>query len=106
MEYSHTVLFAGVKFVEYCWGSEVTPPTNNVEARKWRIRVRKAIYTFSITVEDELLHHIKYANIPKEAWDTLIALFTCTNEAKLQRLENELRLILKGNMQSVISLLK
>ncbi|KAF2322192.1 hypothetical protein GH714_008350 [Hevea brasiliensis] len=49
------------------------------------------MYTFSITVEDELWHHIEDAKVPKEAWDTLAELVTRTNEIKLQRLENELR---------------
>ncbi|KAF2322188.1 hypothetical protein GH714_008311 [Hevea brasiliensis] len=41
------------------------------------------MYTFSITVEDELWHHIKDAKVPKEAWDTLAELFICTDISKL-----------------------
>ncbi|CAH9133317.1 unnamed protein product, partial [Cuscuta epithymum] len=67
-----------------------SPPTNAEELRKWKIKAGKAMYVLSVTIEDELLQHIKDAKTPKEAWDTLAALFARTNDAKLQRLENDL----------------
>ena len=48
------------------------------------------MYALSIAVEDDLLHRIKDAKMPKEAWDTLSSIFARTNDAKLQQLENEL----------------
>ena len=68
---------------------ETTPPTDEEEKRKWRIKVGKAMYVLSVTVEDEFLQRIKDLTTPKEAWDTLASLFTRKSDAKLQLLENE-----------------
>ncbi|XP_074373975.1 uncharacterized protein LOC141714350 [Apium graveolens] len=67
-----------------------TLPTNTEELKKWKVKGGKAMYVLSVTIEDELLQHIKDSKTPKEAWDNLASLFAKTNDAKLQRLENEL----------------
>lgn len=56
------------------------------------------MYVLSVTIEDGLLHHIKDARTPKEAWDTLTTLLAKKNNAKLQQLENELLSISQHNM--------
>ena len=73
-------------------GSDTTPPSQeNAEAlRKWKIKAGKAMYALKISVDPELLGHIKDARTPKDAWDTLASLFSKTNDARLQMLENEL----------------
>ena len=71
-------------------GSETSPPTSQYDLKKWKLRAEKAMYALSISVEDDLLQHIKEAKTPKKAWDTLVALFARMNNAKLQQLENEL----------------
>ena len=50
------------------------------------------------TVEDELLHRIKDAKTPKEAWDILSGLFSKKNNAQLQMLENELMSIQQNKL--------
>ncbi|XP_015165071.1 uncharacterized protein [Solanum tuberosum] len=56
------------------------------------------MFVLSVTIEDELLQRIKNAKTPKEAWDTLATIFTKKNDARLQRLENELLSISQRNM--------
>ena len=71
-------------------GSDTTTPTDVEELKKWKIKAGKAMYVLAATVEDELLHRIKDAKRPKEAWDTLSELFSRKNDAQLQLLENVL----------------
>ncbi|KAL3717510.1 hypothetical protein ACJRO7_009012 [Eucalyptus globulus] len=78
--------------------SNTTPPTNDSELRKWSIKSGKALYILAVTVDDELLQHIKSAKTPKEAWDNLATLFARTNDAKLQCLENKLLSISQQSM--------
>ena len=68
---------------EMVGGLNTTPPTDAEELRNWKIKAGKAMYVLSITIEDGLLHHIKDARTPKEAWDTLATLLAKKNDAKL-----------------------
>ncbi|KAF7810521.1 Retrovirus-related Pol polyprotein from transposon TNT 1-94 [Senna tora] len=79
-------------------GEETQPPTEGEDLKKWKVRAGKAMYVLSVTVEDDILQHIKEAKTPKEAWDTLTGLYARTNDAKLQHLENELLSISQQNM--------
>nr|CAD1841788.1 unnamed protein product [Ananas comosus var. bracteatus] len=85
---------------EVIGGAETTPPPKeNAEVfRKWRIKAGKAIFVLKTTIEEELLEHIKEADTPKAAWDTLASLFSKKNDARLQLLENELMTISQGSM--------
>ena len=47
-------------------------------------------------MQKELLEHIRDVDTPKKAWDTLATLFSKTNDARLQFLENELASITQG----------
>jgi len=58
--------------------------------RKWRIKAGKAMFVLKTTIEEDLLEHIRDAETPKEAWETLEKLFSKKNEARLQLLEKEL----------------
>ena len=62
-------------------GGDTTVPTNVKESKKWKIKVGKAMYVLAATVEEKLLHRIKDAKTPKEAWDTLSGLFSKKNDA-------------------------
>ncbi|KAL4193437.1 hypothetical protein AMTRI_Chr06g176900 [Amborella trichopoda] len=53
----------------------------------------KTMFALKITVQKELLDHIRESTTPKEAWDASATLFVKTNDARLQFLENELRLV-------------
>ena len=82
-------------------GAEIVPPPkesgdnsskkNGAEAlRKWCIKATKAIFVLKTTIEEDLLEHIRDAETPKEACETLEKLFSKKNEARLQLLEKEL----------------
>jgi len=82
-------------------GTEIVPPPkesgdssgkkDGAEAlRKWRIKAGKAMFVLKTTIEENLLEHIRDAETPKEAWETLEKLFSKKNEARLQLLEKEL----------------
>nr|DAD18879.1 TPA_asm: hypothetical protein HUJ06_020342 [Nelumbo nucifera] len=62
------------------------------------LEASKALYAIKIIVEKEFLEHIKKAQTPSEAWNILSRLFSKTNEARLQMLENELASISQGSM--------
>lgn len=79
-------------------GTETMEPTDAKEKEKWKMRAGKAKFVMASTVENELLQRITKASISKEAWDTLSAIFTKINEAKLQQLENELISAKQGDM--------
>ena len=66
--------------------------------KKWKVKAGKAMYALTVAVEEEFLQRIKDARTPKEAWDILTAIFVKKNDAKLQRLENELLSISQKNM--------
>nr|CAD1832100.1 unnamed protein product [Ananas comosus var. bracteatus] len=84
---------------EVIGGAETTPPKENAEVfRKWHIKAGKAMFILKTTVEEELLEHIKEADTPKAAWDTLASLYSKKNDARLQLLENELMTISQGSM--------
>ncbi|KAH1105394.1 hypothetical protein J1N35_009162 [Gossypium stocksii] len=73
-------------------GNEVESLTEANDMEKWEVKAAKAMFSLTVTVEDEYLQqqHIRDTETLKEAWDTLATLFTKTNEAKLQALDNEL----------------
>ncbi|XP_070035280.1 uncharacterized protein [Nicotiana tomentosiformis] len=74
-------------------GSEVTQPEaedGNGTLRKWRIKAGKSMFALQTTIEEDVLEHVCDAKTPKEAWDTLAALFSKKNDARLQLLENKL----------------
>ncbi|XP_030516524.2 BTB/POZ and MATH domain-containing protein 3-like [Rhodamnia argentea] len=67
----------------------ITLPTNDGELRRWKIKAGKALYALAVSIENELMQHIKRAQTLKEVWDNLVALFARLNDVKLQRLKNE-----------------
>lgn len=86
---------------EIVCGSETRQPENednNGILRKWKIKAGKAMFIFKTTVEEDVLEHIRDVKTPKEAWDTLLVLFSKKNDTKLQLLENELLSASQGDM--------
>lgn len=79
-------------------GNETQPPVAEEDLKRWKVRAGKAMFVLSVTVEDDILQHIKDAKTPKDAWDTLAELYARTNDARLQHLENELLSISQRNM--------
>jgi hypothetical protein len=83
-------------------GSEVVPPAKETDQgeplRKWKIKAGKAMFVLKTTIEEDLLEHIREADTPKTAWETLEKLFSKKNEARLQLLDNELAGISQGTL--------
>ncbi|KAG6528974.1 hypothetical protein ZIOFF_011166 [Zingiber officinale] len=77
---------------EVVGGSEVMQPAEDANdiLRKWKIKAGKAMFALKITIEEEMLEHIRDAKTPKEVWDTFATLFSKKNDARLQLLKNEL----------------
>jgi hypothetical protein len=74
-------------------GSDTASPLRedqNGILKKWKVKAGKALFVLKTTVEEEVLEHIRDCTTPKEAWDTLVTLFSKKNDSKLQLLENEL----------------
>ncbi|KAD4889151.1 hypothetical protein E3N88_21224 [Mikania micrantha] len=83
----------GQELWEVTNGSDTIQPLRedaNGILRRWRMRAGKSMFILKTTIEEELLDHIRDAETPKEAWDTLAVLFSKKNDTKLQLLENEL----------------
>ncbi|KAG8364306.1 hypothetical protein BUALT_Bualt19G0115000 [Buddleja alternifolia] len=81
-------------------GSEVSQPADNVNGalRKWKIKAGKAMFALKTTIEEDVLEHIRNAETPKEAWDTLATLFSKKNDTRLQLLESTLLSIAQHDM--------
>ncbi|KAL5729317.1 hypothetical protein ACHQM5_002288 [Ranunculus cassubicifolius] len=83
-------------------GADVRPPVDipaNADAlHKWKVRADKAMYVLKISIEIFLHENIREAKTPKEIWDSFASLFSRTNDAHLQLLENEIGTIAQGDM--------
>jgi len=96
--YLHYVIHARSTRVN---GSEaMQPKAEDVHGtlRKWNIKAGKAMFVSKMTVEEDVLEHIRDPKTSKEAWDTFAKLFSKKNHAKLQLLENELLSVAQRNM--------
>ncbi len=56
------------------------------------------MFTIKISIEEEMLEHIRSADTPKAAWDTFATLFSKKNNVRIKLLENELMSIAQQNM--------
>lgn len=56
------------------------------------------MFALKTTIEEEILEHIRDAETPKKACDTLTELFSKKNVSKLQLLESELLSIAQHDM--------
>jgi hypothetical protein len=63
-----------------------------------KIKAGKAMFVLKTTIKEDLLEHIRDADTPKTAWETLEKLFSKKNEALLQLLEKELAGISQGTL--------
>ncbi|XP_012075901.2 uncharacterized protein LOC105637108 [Jatropha curcas] len=80
-------------------GDNTTPPVGDAKTLKeWETKCGKVMYMLMVTIEDEQMQQIKSAKTPNEAWNILKSAFAKKNEAKLQRLKNELFSISQQNL--------
>jgi len=56
---------------------------------------QQALFILKTTMEEDFLKHIREIDNPKTTWDIFAALFSKTNDAQLQHLENQLTNISK-----------
>lgn len=63
-------------------GSEVRKPEAEDAngTRKWKIKAVKAMLALKTTIDKDILEHIRDTKTPKEAWDTLVVLFSKKND--------------------------
>ena len=56
------------------------------------------MFAIKVSIEKEILEHIRYAPTPKKVWDILASQFSKKNEMRLQNLEMELMSIKQWEM--------
>ncbi|XP_077232242.1 uncharacterized protein LOC143867532 [Tasmannia lanceolata] len=82
--------------------AKTTSPNGGAEnaevLRKWKMKAGKALFVLKATIQRDFLNYIRDAKTPKEAWDVFATLFSKTNDARLQMLENVIGSVSQGNM--------
>ena len=59
-----------------------TPDTMEAR-RKWKVKCGKMLFVLRMTVNKELIDHIRDLDTPKDVWETLEKLFSKKNVARL-----------------------
>jgi hypothetical protein len=95
----------GKGYWEFIIGDETEPllpenPTQQqIQANKiWHEKVRKVLYWLSMNVSDSMIVHIQDAKSPKQAWDTLVNMYSTNTQARKMQLKQELHNLLKNKM--------
>ncbi len=78
----------GQGYWEFIIGDEKEPPLpenptqQQIQTNKtWHEKVRKILYWFSVSVSDSMIMHIQDAKSPKQAWDTLVKMYSTNTQA-------------------------
>ena len=58
--------------------------------KEWHEKARKIMYWLSLSVSDSMIVHIHDAEMPKEAWDTLVKMYSTNTTAQKMQLKQEL----------------
>jgi hypothetical protein len=75
------------------------PTQQQIQANKtWHEKVRKVLYWFSMNVSDSMIVHIQDAKSSKQAWDTLVKMYSTNTQAYKMQLKQELHNLQKNNM--------
>jgi hypothetical protein len=87
----------GKGYWEFIIGDEKKPPfpenltQQQIQANKtWHEKTRKILYWFSMSVSDSMIVHIQNAKSPKQAWDTLVKMYSTNTQAHKMQLKQEL----------------
>ncbi|KAH8950031.1 hypothetical protein BDL97_10G063400 [Sphagnum fallax] len=74
---------------EFITGDEIEPPLlenptqQQIQANKtWHEKTRKVLYWFSVCVSDFMIVHIQDAKSLKQAWDTLVKMYSTNTQAR------------------------
>jgi len=84
-----------------CWefitGDENEPPLlenptqQQIQANKtWHEKTMKVLYWLSVSVSNSMIMHIQDAKSPKQAWDTLVKMYSTNTQARKMQLKQKL----------------
>ncbi len=95
----------GKGYWEFIIGDEKEPllPKNpiqqQIQANKtWHEKVRKILYWLFVNVSNSMIVHIQDAKSPKQAWDTLVKMYSTNTQARKMQLKQELHNLQKNKM--------
>ncbi len=95
----------GKGYWEFITGDETEPPLpenptqQQIQANKtWHEKERKVLYQLSMSVSDSMIVHIQDAKSPKQAWDTLVKMYSTNTQARKMQLKQELHNLQKNKM--------
>jgi hypothetical protein len=75
------------------------PTQQQIQANKtWHEKARKVFYWLSVSVSDSMIVHIQDAKSPKQAWDTLVKMYSTNRQARKMQLKQELHNLQKDKM--------
>jgi len=84
----------GKGYWEFITGDEKEPPLpenptqQQIQANKfWHEKARKVLYWFSVSVSDSMIMHIQDAKSRKQAWDTLVKMYSTNTQARKMQLK-------------------
>ena len=84
---------------------EENPTPQQVQAFKaWHERASKVMYCLSISVTDVMIGHIQDAATPKDAWDTLVKLYSTNTKARKMQLKQELHNVKKMQLSTSMTI--
>jgi len=79
----------GKGYWEFITGDEKEPPIpenptqQQIQANKtWHEKARKILYWLSMSVSNSMIVHIQGAKSPKQAWNTLVKMYTTNTQAR------------------------
>lgn len=73
----HTILLGMPWSLGDHQGSNTRQPheINDQLLKKWKVRTGKTMFIIKVSIDEDMLEHIKNATTPKTDWDTFITLF-------------------------------
>jgi len=95
----------GKGYWEFITGDETEPllPENPTQQqiqtnKTWHEKARKVLYWLSVSVSDSMIVHIQDAKLPKQAWDTLVKMYSTNTQARKMQFKQELHNLQKNKM--------
>ena len=67
-------------------------------SKKWHEKARKVMYWLSINASNSMTVHIQDVEMPKEAWDTLVKLYSTNTTARKMQLKQELHNVQRNKL--------
>jgi hypothetical protein len=95
----------GKGYWEFITGDDTKPPLpesptqQQIQANKtWHEKIRKVLYWLSVSVSNSMIVHIQDAKSPKQAWNTLVKMYSTNTQARKMQLKQELHNLQKNKM--------